>query len=44
MIDAESLTATIFHALGIDPHTEARDALNRPLPVSTASVIQDVLE
>jgi len=40
----EDLSATIFHVLGIDPHTEVRDALNRPLPVSTGSVIQDVLE
>jgi len=38
------LSATIFHVLGIDSHTEVRDALNRPLPVSTGSVIQDVLE
>jgi len=40
----EDLSATIFHVLGIDSHTEVRDALNRPLPVSTGSVIQDVLE
>jgi hypothetical protein len=39
----EDLSATIFHVLGIDPHTEVRDALNRPLPVSTGAVIQDVL-
>ena len=27
------LAATIYHALGIDPHTELRDPLGRPLPL-----------
>ena len=39
----EELSATMFHLLGIDPHTEVRDALNRPLPLSTGSVIDGVL-
>ena len=39
----EDLSATLFHLLGIDPHTEVRDALNRPLPISTGSVIRGVL-
>ena len=28
------LTATMYHALGIDPATEVHDNLNRPLPIS----------
>jgi uncharacterized protein (DUF1501 family) len=39
----EDLSATLFHLLGIDPHTEVRDPLNRPLPISTGSVISGVL-
>jgi hypothetical protein len=39
----EDLSATMFHLLGIDPHTEVRDALNRPLPISTGSVLSGVL-
>ncbi len=39
----EDLSATMYHLLGIDPHAEVRDALNRPLPVSPGSVIHDVL-
>jgi hypothetical protein len=39
----EDLSATIFHLLGLDPHTEVRDALNRPLPISSGSVISGVV-
>ncbi|HYT91940.1 MAG TPA: DUF1501 domain-containing protein, partial [Gemmataceae bacterium] len=39
----EDLSATLFHLLGIDPHTEVRDPLNRPLPISTGSVINGIL-
>ena len=39
----EDLSATLFHLLGIDPHTEVRDPLNRPLPISTGAVIDGVL-
>jgi hypothetical protein len=39
----EDLSATMFHLLGIDPHTEVRDALNRPLPISSGSVLTGVL-
>ncbi len=34
----------MFHLLGIDPHAEVRDALNRPLPVSSGSVIREILQ
>jgi hypothetical protein len=39
----EDLSATIFHALGIDPKTEVHDSLNRPLAISPGRVIESVL-
>jgi uncharacterized protein (DUF1501 family) len=39
----EDLSATLFHLLGIDPTTEVRDSLNRPLPISPGQVITGVL-
>ncbi len=39
----EDLSATLFHLLGLDPHAQVRDALNRPLPLSTGSVLTDLL-
>jgi hypothetical protein len=41
--EPEDLSATMFHLLGIDPHAEVRDALNRPLPLSGGSVIEGIL-
>jgi hypothetical protein len=39
----EDLSATMFHLLGVDPKTQIRDALNRPLPISSGSVIEGVV-
>lgn len=39
----DDLAATMFHLLGIDPKTEIRDALNRPLPISAGEVINSAL-
>jgi len=39
----EDLAATVYHLLGIDPHAEMRDALNRPFPISAGSVIEGIL-
>lgn len=39
----EDLSATMFHLLGIDPKTEVRDSLNRPLVISPGQVIEGVL-
>lgn len=39
----EDLAATMFHLLGIDPKTQIRDALNRPLPISSGEVVHGVL-
>jgi uncharacterized protein (DUF1501 family) len=34
------VSATVFHCLGIDPHSEARDMLGRPVPLSEGTVIR----
>ena len=35
----DDLAATIYAALGIDPHTEVKDASNRPLAITSGKVI-----
>jgi hypothetical protein len=40
----EDLAATMFEALGIDPESEIRDKLNRPLPVARGKPIREVFE
>lgn len=39
----EDLAATMFAALGLDPETEIRDSLNRPLPISRGKVISEIM-
>ncbi len=39
----QDLTATIFHLLGIDPDTEVRDPLGRPIAVSRGEVIRQIV-
>ncbi len=39
----DDLAATIYYLLGIDPHTEVADALNRPLPISRGNPITTVV-
>ncbi len=39
----EDLSATMFHLLGVDPKTEALNALRRPLPIRKGEVIEGVL-
>jgi uncharacterized protein (DUF1501 family) len=39
----DDLAATMFFALGIDPHTEVRDPLNRPIPIAAGEVIGELL-
>ncbi|OWK46511.1 hypothetical protein FRUB_00210 [Fimbriiglobus ruber] len=36
----DDITATIFHALGLDPATEIRDQLRRPMPISAGHPIK----
>jgi hypothetical protein len=39
----DDVAATMFALLGLDPHTEIRDALNRPLPISEGNPIASVM-
>ncbi|MCI0638202.1 MAG: DUF1501 domain-containing protein [Gemmataceae bacterium] len=39
----DDIAATMFHCLGIDPATEVRDPLGRPLPISAGEPIREVL-
>jgi len=39
----EDLAATMFAALGIDPESEIRDKLNRPLPIARGAPIREVM-
>lgn len=39
----DDLAATMFHLLGIDPHTEVHDALSRPFPIADGQPIAGVL-
>ena len=36
----DDITATVFHALGLDPETEIRDQLGRPVPISAGSPVK----
>ncbi|MDY3560920.1 DUF1501 domain-containing protein [Gemmata sp. JC673] len=38
----EDLAATMFEALGIDPETEIRDKLNRPLPIARGKPLREL--
>ncbi len=38
----EDLSATIYHLLGIDPHTEVRTATDRPVPISMGNPITGI--
>ena len=39
----DDLAATMFYLLGIDPHAEVSDALNRPLPIAEGSPVTGLL-
>jgi hypothetical protein len=42
-ISPKDVLATVFHLLGIDPHTLVRDRLNRPLPIAGDGVVRHEL-
>jgi hypothetical protein len=42
-VQLDDLIATIFDLIGIDPQTELRDKLNRPIPVSAGRVVSGVM-
>jgi hypothetical protein len=37
------LAATVYHCLGVDPHTPLRDRLGRPLALCEGAPVQAVL-
>jgi uncharacterized protein (DUF1501 family) len=39
----EDLAATVYHCLGVDPHTQLRDRLGRPLTLCDGAPIQAIL-
>lgn len=39
----DDLAATVFHLLGIDPHTEVRAVNNRPVRIATGEPLLDIL-
>ena len=39
-LQPQDLTATVFHCLGLSPHSEIHDGLGRPLPLSRGEVIR----
>jgi hypothetical protein len=39
----DDLAATMFHLLGIDPHTEVIDSLNRPLAIASGNPVMGLL-
>lgn len=43
IVQPSDLTATIFHCLGYPPHTQIRDRLDRPHPISRGRVIREIL-
>jgi hypothetical protein len=42
-VSPADLLATMWHVLGIDPATELRDRLNRPLVLSRGRVLSEIL-
>jgi hypothetical protein len=42
-VQPQDLTATIFHCLGYEAHTELHDIQGRPVPISRGEVIRQVL-
>ena len=36
----DDITATVYHALGLDPATEVHDQLKRPMPISAGQPIR----
>ena len=39
----DDLTATVFSLMGLNPETEVRDKLNRPLPISAGKVVTGIM-
>jgi uncharacterized protein (DUF1501 family) len=39
----DDLAATMYHLLGLDPHTEVHDGADRPVPVSYGNVVENII-
>jgi hypothetical protein len=39
----EDLSATIYHCLGVDPHTEILDQNDRPMRMSEGQVVESLV-
>jgi len=42
-VSPTDIAATVYHSLGIDPHTQIRDKLNRPMALCEGDAIQGIL-
>lgn len=42
-VEPQDVTATIFHLLGYEPHTEIHDPSGRPVPISRGEVIREIV-
>lgn len=42
-VTPDDLAATMYHLMGVDPHTEVQDVANRPVPLSYGKVINNVI-
>ncbi len=42
-VKPDDIAATMYYLMGIDPHTEVRDAVNRPLLIANGKPIMDVM-
>lgn len=42
-VNAKDVLATLYHLLGIDPHTTITDRLNRPMPLIDGAIIREML-
>jgi Protein of unknown function (DUF1501) len=42
-VKPDDLAATMFALLGLDPHTEVTDPLNRPIPIAYGNAVADLM-
>ncbi|HUY31983.1 MAG TPA: DUF1501 domain-containing protein [Pirellulales bacterium] len=42
-VSPKDILATIYHLLGIDPHTQIHDRMNRPFPIAGSGVVRHEL-
>ena len=43
VVAPRDVLATMWHQLGVSPSTEIHDRLDRPFPLSSGSVLHDIL-